>query len=67
MTDNLPHPDRHERQPLNWPRIVGISFVIALHVAALMLLLMPVAPPGAQVEEEEGVAVTQPRNSLPPG
>ena len=47
MTEHTPHTDRHERQPLNWPRIVGISFVIALHVAALMLLLMPVAPPGA--------------------
>ena len=53
MTETLPHPDSNLRQSLNWPRIVGISFVIALHVAALMLLLMPVAPPGAQAEEEE--------------
>ena len=42
-----------EEQPgLNWPRIIGIAFVIALHVAAFLLLLIPaVAPPGAAEEE----------------
>ena len=38
---------RDEEQPgLNWSRIIGIAFVIALHVAAFLLLLIPaVAPP----------------------
>jgi protein TonB len=66
MTENLPHSDKTERQQLNWPRIVGISFVIALHVAALMLLLMPVAPPGAQAEEEEVTLVNFIKPPSPP-
>ena len=66
MTEHSLHPDTHERQTLNWPRIVGISFVIALHVAALMLLLMPVAPPGAQVEEEEVTLVNFIKPPPPP-
>ena len=41
MTETLPHPDSNLRQSLNWPRIVGISFVIALHVVVLMLMLKP--------------------------
>ena len=30
---------------LNWARIAGISAAIAVHVAALMLLMAPVSPP----------------------
>lgn len=30
---------------LSWPRIVGIAFVIALHLAAFMMLLIPAVAP----------------------
>ena len=44
MTEQLPRTDKHDdRHALSWPRIVGITFVIAIHAAALLLLLMPVA------------------------
>ena len=39
---------------LNWPRIIGIAFVIALHAAAFLLLLIPaVAPPGEAEQEQK--------------
>ena len=48
MTQPLPpsdkHEDRDEASGLNWARIAGISFVIAVHAAALLLLLAPVTP-----------------------
>ena len=58
MTQPLPppsdkHEDRDEALGLNWARIAGISFVIAVHAAALLLLLAPVTPPGTDKSEEE--------------
>ena len=46
MTQDLPTPDKNDDEGLNWPRIAGMTFVIAVHAAALMLLLAPVTPPG---------------------
>ncbi|WP_093535443.1 energy transducer TonB [Stenotrophomonas rhizophila] len=43
---------------LSWPRIVGIAFVIALHLAALMLLLIPAVAPKAVTEKERNIMVT---------
>jgi protein TonB len=43
---------------LSWPRIVGIAFVIALHLAALMLLLIPAVAPKAATEKERNIMVT---------
>ena len=37
--------EEEEDTSLNWPRIIGIAFVIALHAAALLALLMLVALP----------------------
>ena len=56
MTQHLPTHDKRDREEpgLNWSRITAISFAIALHIAALMLLLVPVTPPGAEQEEETG-------------
>ncbi|WP_197427156.1 energy transducer TonB [Noviluteimonas gilva] len=38
-------------------RITAIAGVIALHAAALMLLLMPMAPPQAMVEEDVAIPI----------
>lgn len=43
---------------LSWPRIVGIAFVIALHLAAFMMLLIPAVAPKAAAEKERNVMVT---------
>ncbi|WP_099604559.1 energy transducer TonB [Stenotrophomonas maltophilia] len=43
---------------LSWPRIVGIAFVIALHLAAFMMLLIPAVAPKAVAETERNVMVT---------
>ena len=60
---------------LNWTRIAGISAAIAVHVAALMLLLAPISPPAQQSEEADRVDVQfieppppqpQPRTVTPP-
>ena len=49
MTPRLPIDKNDDRAVgLNWPRIAGMSFVIAVHAAALMLLLAPVTPPGQE-------------------
>ncbi|RBC79537.1 energy transducer TonB, partial [Xanthomonas oryzae pv. oryzae] len=34
-------------QGLSWARIIGIAFVIALHLTALMMLLIPAVAPKA--------------------
>ena len=45
-----------EEPGLNWSRIIGIAFVIALHVAAFLLLLIPaVAPPGEKEQEQKTI------------
>ncbi|RYZ73620.1 MAG: energy transducer TonB, partial [Lysobacteraceae bacterium] len=43
---------------LNWPRIIGMAFVIALHVAAFLLLLIPAVAPPAEKEQEQKTLVT---------
>ena len=43
MTQRWPS-DTNEDGGLNWPRIAGMTFVIAVHAAALLLLLAPVTP-----------------------
>ncbi len=63
--------DEPEESGLSWPRIIGIAFVIALHAAALMLLLIPAVAPKAEVEKERNVLVTlvdapPPRPTPPP-
>ena len=59
MTQPLPIHDKRDRDDpgLNWSRITAISFAIALHIAALMLLLVPVNPPGAEKQDEENTSV----------
>ncbi|KAF1686828.1 energy transducer TonB [Pseudoxanthomonas broegbernensis] len=47
-----------EDSGLSWPRIIGIAFVVALHLAALMLLLIPAVAPKADVEQERSILVT---------
>ena len=42
MTQRLPTTDKNDDAGLNWPRIAGMTFVIAVHAAALLLLLAPV-------------------------
>ncbi|WP_318317554.1 energy transducer TonB [Stenotrophomonas maltophilia] len=51
---------------LSWPRIVGIAFVIALHLAAFMMLLIPAVAPKAVAEKERNVMVTIVDAPLPP-
>ena len=43
--------EQEEDNSLNWPRIIGIAFVIALHAAALLALLIPAVAPPAEKEE----------------
>ena len=50
MTD-FNHPD-DEKPRLNWARIGGQAFAIAVHVALFMMLIMPIAPPDPEAEEE---------------
>ena len=51
---------------LSWPRIVGIAFVIALHLAAFMMLLIPAVAPKAVAEKERNVmAVSYTHLTLP--
>ncbi|WP_099539424.1 energy transducer TonB [Stenotrophomonas maltophilia] len=51
---------------LSWPRIVGIAFVIALHLAAFMMLLIPAVAPKAVAEKERNVMVTIVDDTPPP-
>jgi len=43
MTEDLAHIEKNDNRDsgLSWPRIAGFSFAIALHAAALLLLLAP--------------------------
>ena len=50
--------DEAEESGLSWPRIIGIAFVIALHLAALMLLLIPAVAPKADADQERQILVT---------
>lgn len=60
MTEDLAYIEKKEGRDsgLSWPRIAGISFAIALHAAALLLLLSPVAPPAPDVQKDDVVSVT---------
>lgn len=61
MTEQLAvsrYPRSEEGTGLNWSRIIGIAFVIALHAAALMLLLIPAVAPKVAPDEEKNVQVT---------
>ena len=60
MTQDLAQTEKkHDREGgLSWPRITGVSFAIALHAAALLLLLAPISPPAQDVAEEDVVSVT---------
>lgn len=49
--------DQEEDSGLNWSRIIGYAFVIALHVAVFLLLLIPAVAPPAQKEEEQKMLV----------
>ncbi|AAO27917.1 TonB family protein [Xylella fastidiosa subsp. fastidiosa] len=51
---------------LNWPRILGIAFVIALHLAAFMLLLIPAGSLKAPPEKQRLAAVTIVDSPPPP-
>lgn len=52
--------NQQDEQPqgLNWARIVGIAFVIALHAAAFLLLLIPAVAPPADKEDSQKTIVT---------
>src|SRR5690606_16273088 len=71
MTEQLPTHYKHDNRDdegLNWPRIAGITVAIAVHVAALMLILAPVAPPGGADDEEDvtRVVIIEPPPPPPP-
>ena len=68
MTQELPSDKNEGENGLNWPRIAGLSFVIAIHAAALLLLLAPVAPPGQDKTDEDvtRVVIIEPPPPPPP-
>ncbi len=68
MTQRLPNTDKNDEGGLNWPRIAGMTFVIGVHAAALMLLLAPVTPPGMEKTDTEvtRVVVIEPPPPPPP-
>lgn len=73
MTEQLVFHHRYDGEKetgLSWPRIAGIAFVIALHLAALMMLLIPAVAPKAAKEKERNVMVTlvdaPPQDTPPP-
>ncbi|MDR1076328.1 MAG: energy transducer TonB [Xanthomonadaceae bacterium] len=49
--------DEDDGGQLSWARIVGIAFVIALHVAVLLLLLIPAVAPKAEQPQERKIVV----------
>ena len=57
MTQDLATPENNDDREggLSWPRIAGISFALALHAAALLLLLAPISPPAQEADEEDVV------------
>ena len=57
MTQRWPS-DTNEDGGLNWPRIAGMTFVIAVHAAALLLLLAPVTPPPPKEEPPKQIKLT---------
>ena len=68
MTQDLSSEKNDGDPGLNWPRIAGLSFVIAIHAAALLLLLAPVAPPGQEKADEDvtRVVIIEPPPPPPP-
>lgn len=67
MTENLPKSDKNDdREGLNWARIAGLAFAIAMHVAALLVLLAPIAPPEPEAEEKDVTLVNFIRPPPPP-
>jgi len=68
MTQDLPTTDKNDDDGLNWPRIAGMTFVIAVHAAALMLLLAPVTPPGMEKADTDTtrVVIIEPPPPPPP-
>ena len=68
MTQDLANTEKNDDRNggLSWPRIAGISFAIALHAAALLLLLAPISPPAQDAEEEDVVNVTFIEPTPPP-
>ena len=58
----------HDDNGLNWPRIVGLSFVISIHAGALLLLLAPVTPPSLEALREDvtRVVIIEPPPPPPP-
>ena len=53
MTQDLANTEKNDDHEggLSWPRIMGISFAIALHAAALLLLLAPISQPAQDVDD----------------
>ncbi|MGG6462977.1 energy transducer TonB family protein [Solilutibacter silvestris] len=70
MTETIaPHNYRHDDDAavgLNWPRIAGMSAALAVHVAALLLLMAPVSPPQGDADKTERVAVQLIKPPPPP-
>ncbi len=60
MTEDLAHIEKNDNRDggVSWPRIAGFSFAIALHAAALLLLLAPLSPPAQEVDKDDVVSVT---------
>ena len=65
MTD--PNNKDEKAAGLSWPRIGGVAFAMALHVAGFMMLMAPVSAPPPPEEEEQVVPVsfTDPPPSSP--
>ncbi len=55
MTLDLAKPENklNRQGGLSWPRITGISFAVALHAAALLMLLAPLSPPTPNADKFE--------------
>ncbi|MBA3486113.1 MAG: hypothetical protein H0T88_02790, partial [Lysobacter sp.] len=54
MTQDLENPVRKDPEDgLNWARIAGMTVAMAFHVAALLLLLAPMAPPASDQPDEQ--------------
>ena len=66
MTD--PNNKDEKAAGLSWPRIGGVAFAMALHVAGFMMLMAPVSAPPPPEEEEQVVPVsfTDPPPPPPP-
>lgn len=58
--------DEEDENAISWPRVAGITAAIAVHAAALLFMLAPMAPPPMAAADEDPVMVNIIKPPPPP-